>query len=291
MGRLIAAEFRKVLTTKMWWALLIPTAALALLWSVCGNLLIGVLLDDINADALVQASGMDFGAAPWSVLIFSRTVNICAIFPMIFGALALSSEINRRTITTSYLTAPNRGSLLGAKLVTYVVWGAAFGVVITGVASIGMAVAARPGQLPDPRGWLLLVLAGVLSCVLWTLLGMGVGALFGSPIASIVTLLLYTLLVENLVDTLLSDNWPGVLPNGAADGLSGSVASQLVVDKISSISRLIPDDARTALATLAKVGAGSRGAFDWWTSGLIFASWAAVFVVGGWLISKRRDIT
>src|SRR3954447_21203542 len=175
MGRLISAEFRKILTTKMWWALLIPTAALAALWSVGGNLLIGALLDSINNNVVVSQLRLNFNNLPWSTLIFARTVNISAIFPIVFGALALSSEINRRTITTSYLTAPNRGSLLSAKLVTYAVAGLLFGVVITGVASIGMAFASRPEQLPDALSWLEIAASGVVSCMLWTLLGMGVG--------------------------------------------------------------------------------------------------------------------
>src|SRR5262245_23127481 len=134
MGRLISAEFRKILTVKMWWALLIPTVALAAPWSIGGNALIGAVLDQINSSAVASQLRLNFNNLPWSTLIFARTVNISAIFPMVFGALALSGEINRRTITTSYLTAPNRGSLLSAKVITYALWGLAFGVVIAGVA-------------------------------------------------------------------------------------------------------------------------------------------------------------
>ncbi|QUQ71017.1 hypothetical protein [Kutzneria sp. CA-103260] len=291
MGRLISAEFRKILTTKMWWALLIPTVALAALWSIAGNLLIGLVLDSINRSVVTSELRLNFNNLPWSTLIFARTVNITALFPIVFGALALSSEINRRTITTSYLTAPNRGSLLGAKLITYAVWGLGFGVVITGVASIGTLIASRPEQLPDAISWLEIAGSGILSCMLWTLLAMGVGALFGSPIASIISLLLYTLLVENLIGTLLPYNWPGILINGSADGLTGSVASQLVVDKVASISPFISGDAQQLFSDLIRAGAGARGAFDWWISGLIFAGWTAVFAVGGWFMSRQRDIT
>ncbi|MEV6602588.1 hypothetical protein [Kutzneria sp. NPDC051319] len=291
MGRLISAEFRKILTTKMWWALLIPTVALAALWSIGGNALIGAVLDQINNNTVVAQLRLDFNHLPWSTLIFARTVNISAIFPIVFGALALSSEINRRTITTSYLTAPNRGSLLTAKLITYAVWGLVFGVVISAVASIGMLIASRPEQLPDAVSWLEIAASGVVSCMLWTLLGMGVGALFGSPIASIISLLLYTLLVENLIGSLLPGNWPGILINGSADGLTGSVASQLVVAKVPNIGGLMTGEAQTLFSDLIRTAAGARGAFDWWISGLIFAAWAGVFAVGGWLMSKTRDIT
>jgi ABC-2 type transport system permease protein len=291
MGRLVSAEFRKILTTRMWWALLIPTVALAALWSIGGNALISVVLDQINSSPTASQLRLNLNDLPWSTLIFARTVNITALFPIVFGALAMSSEINRRTITTSYLTAPNRGSLLGAKLITYAVWGLAFGVVISGVASLGMVIASHPEQLPDAVSWLEIAASGIVSCMLWTLLAMGVGALFGSPIAAVISLLLYTLLVENVIGTFLPDNWPGVLINGSADGLTGAVASQVVVDKVATISPFFTVDIQDGLSQLIRAGAGARGAFDWWLSGLIFVAWTAVFAVGGWLMSKSRDIT
>jgi ABC-2 type transport system permease protein len=291
MGRLISAEFRKILTTKMWWALLIPTVALAALWSIGGNALVGAIVDQTDQSEIAGAVKANVSNLPWSTLIFARTVNISALFPIVFGALAMSSEINRRTITTSYLTAPNRGTLLGAKLITYAIWGLGFGVVITGVDSIGMAIASHPEQLPDPVSWLEIAGTGILSCMLWTLLAMGIGALFGSPIAAIISLLLYTLLVENLIGLVLPYNWPGILINGSADGLTGSVAAQLIVDKVSTISPYFNQEAQDAASTIARTLAGARGAFDWWISGLIFAAWTAVFVVGGWFMSKQRDIT
>ncbi|MFC0438979.1 ABC transporter permease subunit [Kutzneria buriramensis] len=291
MGRLISAEFRKILTTKMWWALLIPTVALAALWSIGGNALVGAIVDQTDQSEIAGAVKANVSNLPWSTLIFARTVNISALFPIVFGALAVSSEINRRTITTSYLTAPNRGTLLGAKLITYAIWGLAFGVVITGVDSIGMAIASHPEQLPDAVSWLEIAGTGILSCMLWTLLAMGIGALFGSPIAAIISLLLYTLLVENLIGLVLPDNWPGILINGSADGLTGSVAAQLIVDKVSTISPYFNQEAQDAASNIARTLAGARGAFDWWISGLIFAAWTAAFVVGGWFMSKQRDIT
>jgi ABC-2 type transport system permease protein len=296
MGRLVSAEFRKILTTKMWWALLIPTVAVALAWSWLGSLLTSTVIDQIANSAVMRQGQVNIGQLSWSVLFFARTINISAIFPMVFGALALSSEITRRTITTSYLTAPTRGSLLISKLVTYAAWGVAYGVVICGVTSLGLVLGSNPAQLPDAQGWTLMFLAGVVSSLLWTLLGLGVGALFGSVVGTVITLLVYTLLAENLVGLMLPYHWPGVLINGSADGLTGSVAARLLVDQTASLyqsrlGQLIPEDGKQAFSDLIRVAAGAKGAFDWWASGLIFAGWAAVFVVIGWLVSKARDIT
>ena len=64
-------------------------------------------------------------------------MNFATLFPLIFGALALASEINRKTITTSFLTAPNRASVLGAKAIVYTIWGLLYGVVVALAASLG----------------------------------------------------------------------------------------------------------------------------------------------------------
>jgi len=38
----------------------------------------------------------------WSILALTRSMNVATVFPMIFGALALASEINRKTITPAF---------------------------------------------------------------------------------------------------------------------------------------------------------------------------------------------
>src|ERR1700742_4676102 len=108
MSRLIKAEFRKILTTKMWWALLIPAVALALGWAWLSAIAFTDVATDIE-DAL-DLAGVNDAELSLSSLALTRAMNFATLFPMTFGALALASEINRRTITTSFLTAPNRAS-------------------------------------------------------------------------------------------------------------------------------------------------------------------------------------
>ncbi|MBV9847530.1 MAG: ABC transporter permease subunit [Kutzneria sp.] len=302
MGRLISAEFRKILTTKLWWVLLIPTVAVALLWSWGGTALLSRLINGVADSGAFQRADFNIAAAPWSLLLFARTINISVIFPMVFGALALSSEITRKTITTSYLTASSRGSVLAGKVVTYTVWGLLYGLVVSGVTSLGLLLGSGSAQLPDAQGWSLMFLAGVVASLLWTLLGLGVGAIVGNTVATLITLLVYTLLVENVIGLLLGfqlpdSRLPGVLVNGSADGMTGATAARLIVDKLaalyqsSNLGEVISASDRQRVTDLVAAAAGARGAFDWWASGLIFAGWTAVFVGVGWLVSKSRDIT
>ncbi|MGH3880904.1 MAG: ABC transporter permease subunit [Actinophytocola sp.] len=295
MSRLIKAEFRKILTTKMWWALLIPAVALALGWAWLSAIAFTDVATEIE-DAL-DLAGVNDAELSLSSLALTRAMNFATLFPMTFGALALASEINRRTITTSFLTAPNRASVLGAKAVVYTVWGMVYGAVVAVAASLGVLIGTGDGTLPETSDWMIILFTGIIACVLWTLLGMGVGALLGSPVAALVVLLLYAALVgpvSELIITLSTEgsNVAGLMPNGSANGLTGSTAAQLLFDQIQSLTPDQPTpEQREDFDTIARAGAGAPGAFSMWISGLIFLGWTALFFVTGMLRNQRRDIT
>jgi ABC-2 type transport system permease protein len=292
MGALVNAEFRKILTTKLWWALLIPAVVLAFGWSFVASLLTTQIAEAVRDDPTFQQAQLTFQDAPWSVIALSRAINISTIFPMVFGALGVSSELHRRTITTSFLTASSRSALLGAKAVTYFVWGIGYGVVISGFAMLGTLAGSKGHYLPGAGGWLLIALAGILSAVLWTMLGLGVGALLGSTTGAIVTLVIYAVIAEPIIDLFLHNHAAGSLPNGAADGLTGSTAAQVIIDQLRSPNlSALPQNAIDALHDVIRVSTGALGAFTWWASGLIFLAWTLVFFLTGMLINRQRDIT
>ncbi|QFZ24829.1 ABC-2 transporter permease [Saccharothrix syringae] len=290
MGNLIKAEFRKTTTTGLWWGLMIPTVLLALGWALGWGALGNSVMDAIDSDEVRQMTevlGVD--PANWQVAVFgiARSINVATVFPMIFGGLAIANEINRKTITTTFLTAPSRVSALSAKMLVYVIWGAIYGLAIVAAVSIGIALTSDAGALPSAGGWLALAGVGVLSSILMTMFGVGVGALMTSVIGTTVVLLLYMLIIENGIQLVLaSQGLPeviGFLPNGAVNGLTGSVAASLFL----SNAGVVPEGLVDGLRALA----GALGAFDWWLSGLIFLVWTALFFVGGWAATQRKDIT
>ena len=240
MGRLIKAEFRKILTTRLWWALLIPAVALAVGWAWGWSALLTNVINDAADSEVVTEFHIPIDQLSWSAIALTRSMNIATIFPMVFGALAIASEINRKTITTTFLTAPTRASVLGAKAITYVLWGLIYGVVVAGAASIGAMLGSDAKYLPDGGDWILILLSGVLACVLWTLLGMGVGALLGSPVGTLVLLLIYALLVGPVGELILTgvtegSHIAGFLPNGSANGLTGSTATSVLFDQAQNL--------------------------------------------------------
>jgi len=299
MGRLIKAEFRKILTTKLWWALLIPSVALALGWAWLSGIAFTDVAGDLN-DTL-RDFDLDLDKFSWGSLALTRAMNFATLFPMIFGALALASEINRRTITTSFLTAPNRASVLGAKAIVYTAWGFIYGVVVAIAASLGVLIGADSDVLPDTGDWMMILISGIIVCVLWTLLGMGVGALLGSPVGALVLLLLYSALFGPLGDLVITlstegSNIAGALPNGAANGMTGATASAILLQEVQDAINGIGGGQLTAseiddFDTIVRLAAGAPGAFSLWISGLIFLGWTALFFGLGIFRNQKRDIT
>ncbi|MBB5805810.1 ABC-2 type transport system permease protein [Saccharothrix ecbatanensis] len=290
MGDLIKAEFRKTTTTGLWWGLMIPAVLMALGWSLGTGAIftsVGDVMSSSEAEDLTTMLGVDPSQWQLSVFGMTRSINVATIFPMIFGGLAISNEINRRTITTTFLTAPTRVSAMLAKMVVYIAWGAIFGVAIVASVSIGIGLTSNSNNLPDAGGWLALAAVGILSSILMTMFGVGVGALMTSVVGTTVVLILYMLLIENgLHFVLASQDLSGIigfLPNGAVNGLTGSVAASLFL----SNAGVVPDE----LVEVVRAFAGALGAFDWWLSGLIFLVWTGLFFVGGWAATQRKDIT
>jgi ABC-2 type transport system permease protein len=290
MGNLVQAELRKTTTTGLWWGLLIPTAVLALGWGLATGLLGQFFVDFASSSDVDEVS--DFlGVSPdqWKVSLFgmARAINISTIFPMIFGAMAISGEINRRTITTTFLTAPSRMQSMLAKMLVYVLWGAIFGLAIMLFLSIGVVITSDAGQLPDAGGWAMLTLVCMLSSILMTMFGVGVGALIPNMAGAIVLLLLYFLVIENVLHLVLAylevPAVIGFLPNGSINGLTGSVS----VDLFLSTAGVVPKEIEDVLRAIA----GAGGALDWWWSGLVFLAWSGIVFAGGWAATQSKDIT
>lgn len=290
------SEFRKFFSTNLWWGLLIPTVVLALGWSWIATTLVSFYIDQLNHVSQQTAGGM-FGHVPdlpFASFALARSINITEIFPIVLGGLALSTELQRRTITTTYLTAPNRLSVLTAKFSFYGLVGLGYGVVITGISSLGIWLGAVTGgytaYLPDAGVWLAMVGAGILSSMLWTLFSVGVGALIGNVVGTVLTLLLYTIVVENLLSLAFSQiaaHFPAFLINQSAGGMVSGIAADDLTSRIPDM----PFELREPITQAMRYAAGAGGTYSWWIEGLIFLAWTLIFCGLGWFVGKRRDVS
>ena len=248
MTTLLRAELLKVRTTRLVFGLLAATVGLVAL-GVVGSILTA---GDGGTPPLETSQGVRnvFGNA-----------GVASVLVLVLGILVVTGELRHGTITQTFLLVPRRAPVVVAKLAAMAVIGVAFGVVASAV-NLAVAVpwlAAK--DVPDlPGGDIATVLlAAVLSCVLYGLIGVGVGALIRNQVAAVVVALVWSFVLEGLVVGLLPavGKW---LPQGAARGLSQ--------ETLSDGSLLAP-----------------------WAAGLVLAAYAAVFAAAGARLLVHRDIT
>ena len=114
MLRAIGSEFEKVFTTRMWWLLaLLLVGYVAFLAGGFGAFL-GWATE--NPDAAANAGNTQLppglNLAP---LLYSFASSIGYVFPVLLGALAVTSEFRHKTLTPTFLAEPHRSVVLGAK--------------------------------------------------------------------------------------------------------------------------------------------------------------------------------
>ncbi|RZQ60748.1 ABC transporter permease subunit [Amycolatopsis suaedae] len=295
MGGLIKAEFRKTLTLNSWWVLLIPLVLAGFWMSFAWGQITNDFVDFIGrgpAREIASGIGLDVEELPVGMLSLAHGVNIAQLVPMIFGVFALAGEYRSKTITTTFLTAPNRVSALGAKMLTYLVWGLLYGLVSFAVAALATVMTVDSARLPSAGQWLGALGGTLLAYVLVTLFGIGVGAVLNNVVLAVVLLTIYMLIVENVLVLIMwtsaeIDVLGALLPNGTANGIVGGIAA----DAFGFDSLNIPGTVDVFDKLGLQLAAGAPGVISWWASALVFLGWTLAFFVGGWAANQRRDIT
>lgn len=265
----IRAEFAKLLTTRIWWILLIVLAVYVAFTAVT---LAAVFSGGLGADP--DAPELPAEALP--PVIYSIAHSIGYVFPLLLGTLAVTGEIRHQTLTPTFLATPKRGLVLAAKLVAMIAFGALFGVAAVigvvgpggGVLSIGDGVTG----LDDQDSWLMFARI-VLAMALWAVVGVGVGALIPNQVAAVVVVLAFTQFVEPILRTVaVFVDWAAelgqYLPGAAGDALVGA-----------------------SIFSALGMADGTAPALDWWQGGLVLLAYAVVATVVGYLVSWRKDVT
>jgi ABC-2 type transport system permease protein len=246
MIRLIRAEFTKLRTTRLIYGVAAAMAAFALL-AVAAN-----ILDRQGAPPL---------AADSFPMLVGGPVTLLSGAALVLGILGMAGEFRHQTVTQTFLVTPDRGRVVAAKLIAYPLAGTALALTIlaftAAVATGWLAAEGITPSLLDARLGRVL-LGAVLAAGLCGLVGVGVAALVRNQVAALVGVLVWVLLVEGLLMSLL--NIPSLgkwLPSAAAAALTNPGGGQL--------SRL----------------AGT----------LLLAGYALTFALVGTRLVVRRDIT
>lgn len=275
MGAALRTEYRKLVTTRLWWVLLLAMAAyMAFLAAIMSF----VLVQDPTAGTGAFTGG-DPAAAPelsptdLASTVYTLATSLGYVFPVIVGALAMTGEFRHQTITPTLLAEPRRTVVLVAKMVSSIAVGLVFGVVGTlATVATGAATLAALGEDPALGESIVLRSAAlsVVALTVWTVVGVGFGTLLTNQVAVIVVLLAFTQFVEPLLRLLLAQaEWAeGIgqyLPGAAGEAITGA-----------------------SFYAESGLGAGLLSSAE---GGLVLLGYAVVFAVLGRLLTLRRDIT
>lgn len=264
LARALSAEFVKAFSTRMWWLLLL------ILVGYVGIAAGGIALALTLAP---EQSGMTLGPEGLAPIVYSMATASGFVFPVIFGAMSVTSEVRHRTLSTTFLGTPHRGIVLVAKVVVAAVLGALYGVAGTAATTgLGALVLGLDGQatgLDLSDTWAMLARM-VLAMTIWGVVGVGIGVLIPSQVGSIVAILAFTQFVEPLVRTAAA-----------------------FVEPLGGVARFLPGAASDALvgaSFYSALGPASQS-LEWWQGGLVLAGYAVVFLVVGAATFWRRDVT
>jgi ABC-2 type transport system permease protein len=190
MGRLVAAEWLKLRTTRVLWATL-PAVVLLAAVAVAGL----VLSSEVAGVALLEPTE---GARQAALHLTSTG----AVLVIVLGIIISAGEYRTQTATDTLLTTPRRSRIVAAKLAIGAILGLALGALC---AAIGLPAAylwfeAEGAVFPagDEEVWL--TLGGVLLYAsLFAMLGVAFGSLVRNQLVAVVSALILVLLIEQLL--------------------------------------------------------------------------------------------
>jgi ABC-2 type transport system permease protein len=201
----LRSEYRKLVTTRSWWVLLL---VMALYMVFLGAVMaFAFTLGDAGGTGGATTDlpqGLD--AASVATAVYTLAASLGYVFPVLVGALSVTGEARYRTLTPTLLAEPGRTRLVGAKLLASVPLGVLFGIVGVGATvAAGASVLALRGEatlLTDPD-MLRTLVRTALALTVWCVVGVGFGCALPNQVVAIVVLLAFTQFVEPLLRVLL----------------------------------------------------------------------------------------
>jgi ABC-2 type transport system permease protein len=270
LAPVLRAELRRVASTRLWWALLIPVALLA---AVVG--LFGGLLGDAISD----------GRLPVLLPSVAFTLTLTTVFAAVYGTVAAAGEFRHRTITTACLTAGGRGRVLVGKLAAGGGVGGLYAVVAALVGVLAGVVGQGVGRFPDVSVLIQVVAIGVAVHALWGAIGAALGTTLANQAGALVVLLVYLQIGELVLGAVLNNSDSPALAR-LTPYLPGNTGDVAIYD--------LPARALAGARYAGSIVEQLAGVTDpppWWGALAVLVGWAALAAVVAWTVGDRRDIT
>ena len=258
----LAAEWRKLTSTALWWVLALGMAAyLAFVGAAMA----------FSLTVAPEGFAPPLGGLDAALTVYGVLNAVGYVFPLVVGTLLVTTEVRHKTLTQTLLAEPRRGVVLGAKLVLAAGIGLLYGVAgVVGLVAAGAPVLSAVGDgafLGDPQVVRALLL-GVLVTGLWAVLGTGFGAVVPQQVAAVVAILAFTQFVEPIARLAL----------GAVDGLS-------------VVSAYLPGAAADAVVGASLFSQmGDVDLLPAWGGALVLLGYAAALTLAGRLATFARDV-
>jgi ABC-2 type transport system permease protein len=253
MTRLVRAEWTKLFTTRVWIGLVLGACVMAGGFAALFTALAGV---EQNGQPGLPA----VGTPEYEELVLATGAN-ASVLLLILGIIGMTQEYRHKTAVPTFLTTPHRGRVVGAKLLAYALVAVPFALLILAVNVLVVTIyAGARGDAPSLTGDNLRVIASAgLVLVIFTVIGIGVGALLRNQVGAIVGALVYLYVIEPIVSAI------GVL-QPAYKWLPGG-AVQAITSDFEAPDLLEP-----------------------WQGGLLLLGYGLVAAVLGTFLAVRRDI-
>lgn len=261
----LRVEWLKILTTRMWWVLLLVMIGYVGFTSV----FIAFALGSVPQDAGPQAPTLDDRTL---LAVYTLGLPLGYVFPVVLGVLAMTTEYRYQTLTPTFLGEPRRGLVVTAKLAVNLLLGLFAGVLALATSTLTaapiVALTGHETMLGDPQLWRSLGQA-CLAMALWTGIGVGLGAVLRNQVAGVVVIIAFSQLIEPIARIGLNA-WSATrdiaqfLPGAAADAMAGA--------SIYTIGSSVP-------------------MLEWWQGGLVLAGYTVLFALLGARLTLRRDVT
>lgn len=208
----IRLEFLKLLTTRMWLAMLSLGTGFTVLVAISESARSG-------HGGFVPSLATDVGQRD-----ILTTTGFGLLVSMIFGTMLVTTEFRHKTITDTYLDQPDRSRVLAAKVIVAGLTGALFGVaaaLVTTAAAAGFT-AARGSHFAYSATTVLRYGAGAAAAAaLLAAVGAGIGALLRSQLAAAIVVFAWGFAAEQLLAAADKPLAP-YLPVIAANTMAGA---------------------------------------------------------------------
>lgn len=217
MNRLLRTELLKLRTTR--------TTALV----IVSALAVAALLGMANAAVAGDPGAPDLGSASWVVGVLGVS-TIPAGVALLLGVLLSAGEHQHHTITTTFLVTPRRGRVVLAKALAAAVAGPAVaaGMVAVAAAATVPFVLAEGVDVDTVHRDAALAVVGVLGAsALLGALGVLLGLLLRSQVATLVLVLGWFVVVEGVASVLTGGAIRRWLPASAAADLAGNAGQAM----------------------------------------------------------------